>query len=98
MSLPPPLIEHPHVDLRAEGSPFIKGTQVPVRRLWKWHRAGVLFTTLQRRYPTIHVARLLDALSFAYDNQDLIEADLAQERAPDNEDTIPDLKTLRNRT
>jgi hypothetical protein len=37
--------------------------------------------TLVRRYPNLGPARILDALAFAYDNQDLIEADLEREQA-----------------
>ena len=36
--------------------------------------------TLFRRYPTLGPARVLDALSFAYDNLELIEADIAREQ------------------
>jgi len=54
---------------------------VPVRRLWVWHRGGTSVETLLRRYPNLGPARILDALSFAYDNQDLIEADIAREQA-----------------
>jgi hypothetical protein len=54
---------------------------VPVRRLWVWHRGGTSVETLLRRYPNLGPARILDALAFAYDNQDLIEADIAREQA-----------------
>jgi hypothetical protein len=37
--------------------------------------------TLLKRYPTLGPARLFDALAFAYDNLELVEADLARERA-----------------
>lgn len=37
--------------------------------------------TLLRRYPNLGPARILDALSFAYDNLDLLEADMAREQA-----------------
>src|SRR6185312_6752288 len=32
------------------------------------------------RYPNLGPARILDALAFAYDNQDIIEADLEREQ------------------
>jgi hypothetical protein len=54
---------------------------VPVRRLWAWHRGGSSVETLLRRYPNLGPSRILDALSFAYDNQDLIDADTAREQA-----------------
>jgi len=54
---------------------------VPVRRLWAWHRGGASVETLLRRYPNLGPARILDALSFAYDNQDVLDADMAREQA-----------------
>src|ERR1700704_5300626 len=64
-----------------DGSPIVSGTRVPVRRLFSWHRQGTTVETLLRRYPQLGPARLLDALSFAYDNFDLITQDLDRERA-----------------
>jgi uncharacterized protein (DUF433 family) len=77
-------VPHPHVRVDASvlgGSPHVAGSRVPVRRLWAWHRGGAAVETLVRRYPNLGPARILDALSFAYDNQDLIEADLEREQA-----------------
>jgi uncharacterized protein (DUF433 family) len=82
--LPPVTVPHPHVEVRADllaGSPCVRGTKVPVRRLWSWHRRGISVETLLKRYPQLGPARVLDALAFAYDNTDLVEADLARERA-----------------
>lgn len=82
--LPPVLIHHPHVEVRDDllaGSPVVRGTRVPVRRLWAWHRRGVTVETLVKRYPSLGPSRVLGALSFAYDNQALMDADLAREQA-----------------
>jgi len=84
MSLPPVRVAHPHVDVRADlldGSPCVRGSRVPVRRLWSWHRRGVSVETLLKRYPSLGPARVLDALAFAYDNPDVVEADLSREQA-----------------
>jgi uncharacterized protein (DUF433 family) len=83
MSRPPIRVVHPHV--RSEpskfgGSPYVVGTGVLVRRLWTWHRGGTSLETLIRRYPQLGPAKILDALAFAWDNQDLIEDDLAREQ------------------
>lgn len=81
--LPPVRIPHPHVVLDeaiADGSPVVEGTRVPVRRLFGWHRQGTTVETLLRRYPQLGPARILDALAFAYDNLDLMTADLLRER------------------
>ncbi|MEQ9319568.1 MAG: DUF433 domain-containing protein [Polyangiaceae bacterium] len=87
MKLPPlprVLVPHPHVrcDSRLlQGSPHVEGSRVPVRRLWAWHRAGASIDTLLKRYPHLGPSRVLDALSFAYDNREVVEADLAREMA-----------------
>ena len=54
---------------------------MPVRRLWAWHRRGVSVETLIKRYPQLGPAKVLCALAFAYDNLDVLEADLERERA-----------------
>jgi len=87
MASPPPLprvlVPHPHVrcDIHVlGGSPHVIGSRVPVRRLWAWHRGGAAVETLMRRYPNLGPSRVLDALAFAYDNPELIEADLEREQ------------------
>lgn len=80
VTLPDPKIPHPHVVIHAYGVPYIEGSRVPVRRVFSWHRQGTTVKTLIRRYPQLGPARILDALAFAYDNLELITADLARER------------------
>ena len=81
--LPAARVAHPHVELseKMAGSPVVVGTRVPVRRLWAWHRKGVSVETLVKRYPALGWAKVLGALAFAYDNEELIEADLDRERS-----------------
>ena len=79
--LPRVMVPHPHVRCDSRvlgGSPHVEGSRVPVRRLWAWHRSGVSIDTLLRRYPRLGPARVLDALAFAYDNREVVEADLAR--------------------
>lgn len=81
--LPRVLVPHPHVrvdESTLQGSPHVVGSKVPVRRLWAWHRSGTTIETLFRRYPQLGPAKVLDALSFAYDNVDLVQADLEREQ------------------
>src|SRR5438874_895494 len=83
-NLPAVIVAHPHVEVRKDllgGSPVVRGSRVPVRRLWAWFRGGVSVETLLKRYPSLGPARVLDALAFAYDNAELVEADLAHERS-----------------
>ncbi len=67
----------------------MKGTRVPVRRLWSWHRRGTTIETLLKRYPQLGPAKILDALAFAYDNEELVEADLALENEALDSEQIP---------
>ena len=46
-----------------------------------WYRGGASVETLVKRYPALGPARVLDALAFAYDNADLIAADIAREQS-----------------
>jgi uncharacterized protein (DUF433 family) len=81
--LPRIRVPHPHVRCDSAvltGSPHVVGSRVPVRRLWIWHRGGAAVETLVKRYPNLGPARILDALSFAYDNLELVEADIAREQ------------------
>ena len=83
MALPRVLVAHPHVRCDAHilsGSPHVVGSRVPVRRLWAWHRGGTAIETLFRRYPNLGPSKVLDAISFAYDNLELIQADLDREQ------------------
>lgn len=83
MTLPAVRVPHPHVVCdpnKFGGSPYVEGSGVLVRRLWAWHRGGTALETLMRRYPKLGPARILSALAFAWDNQELIEHDLAREQ------------------
>jgi uncharacterized protein (DUF433 family) len=71
--LPIVLVPHPHVRVDVSGS------RVPVRRLWVFFRDGARVETLMRRYPKLGPAKVLDALAFALDNPEVIEADIARE-------------------
>lgn len=84
MSLPIVLVPHPHVRTDAKilgGSPYVVGSRVPVRRLWTFHQRGASIPTLIKRYPKLSPGAILDSLAFAYDNPEVIEADLTREEA-----------------
>jgi uncharacterized protein (DUF433 family) len=61
------------------GSPYVVGSRVPVRRLWAFYRNGASVDTLLKRYPQLGAAKIFDALAFAWDNPEVVEADLARE-------------------
>lgn len=82
MKLPIVLVPHPHVRVDEHvlgGSPHVLGSRVPVRRLWAFYRAGAPVERILKRYPQLGPAKVLDALAFALDNVEVIEADLAHE-------------------
>jgi uncharacterized protein (DUF433 family) len=82
MDLPIVLVPHPHVRVDKNvlaGSPHVVGSRVPVRRLWSFYRKGVSVDTLLKRFPKLGPAKILDALAFAYDNEEVILADIERE-------------------
>lgn len=84
MSLPVILVPHPHVRVDKNvlgGSPYVVGSRVPVRRLWAFYRNGTSIDRILKRYPQLGPAKVFDALAFALDNQEVVDADLAREEA-----------------
>jgi uncharacterized protein (DUF433 family) len=59
----------------------VSGSRVPVRRIFAFYRDGTRVETLLRRFPQLGVARVLDALAFALDNPEVMEAEEAREFA-----------------
>jgi uncharacterized protein (DUF433 family) len=81
--LPIVLVPHPHVrvdDNVLKGSPYVVGSRVPVRRLWAFYRNGASVDTLLKRYPKLGAGKIFDALAFAWDNPEVMEADMHRER------------------
>lgn len=77
------VVPHPHVTSDPKvlgGSPRVRGSRVPVRRLYGFYAAGTPVRDIARRYPQLPQAAVLDALAFALDNPEVIEADLERER------------------
>lgn len=84
MTLPVILVPHPHVRVDKNvlgGSPYVVGSRVPVRRLWAFYRNGTSIERILKRYPQLGPAKVFDALAFALDNQEVVEADLAHEES-----------------
>jgi uncharacterized protein (DUF433 family) len=80
--LPIILVPHPHVRVDPNvlgGSPYVVGTRVPVRRLWGFYRNGATVDTLIKRYPQLGAAKVFDALAFAWDNPEVMEAEMIRE-------------------
>lgn len=84
MALPVILTPHPHVRVDKNvlgGSPYVVGSRVPVRRLWAFYRNGTSIERILKRYPQLGPAKVFDALAFALDNQEVVDADLAKEES-----------------
>jgi uncharacterized protein (DUF433 family) len=84
VTLPVILVPHPHVRVDKNvlgGSPYVAGSRVPVRRLWAFYRNGTSIDRILKRYPQLGPAKVFDALAFALDNQEVVDADLAHEEA-----------------
>jgi len=80
--LPPVLVPHPHVRVDPNvlgGSPYVIGSRIPVRRIYAFYQAGASFEKLAKRYPQLGPAKVLDALSFTLDNEDVVKADIERE-------------------
>jgi uncharacterized protein (DUF433 family) len=80
--LPIILVPHPHVTVSETvlgGSPFVSGSRVPVRRLYAFYENGATIEQLLKRFPHLSPAKVLDALAFALDNPEVMEADMARE-------------------
>jgi len=58
----------------------VAGSRVPVRRLYAFYRSGTSVERLLKRYPQLEPAKVFDALAFALDNPEVIEADIAREQ------------------
>ncbi|HEU5076887.1 MAG TPA: DUF433 domain-containing protein [Polyangiaceae bacterium] len=83
MPLPIVLVPHPHVRVDRRvlgGSPHVAGSRVPVRRLYAFYQNGTSVERLLKRYPQLEPAKVFDALAFALDNPEVIEADIAREQ------------------
>lgn len=82
MKLPIVLVPHPHVRVdehQLAGSPYVVGSRVPVRRLFAFYRGGASVERILKRYPQLGAAKVFDALAFALDNPEVIDADIRRE-------------------
>ena len=81
-SLPIVLVPHPHVRVDKRvlgGSPHVAESRVPVRRLYAFYRGGTPIEKILKRYPQLSPAKVFDAIAFALDNPEVIDADMERE-------------------
>jgi uncharacterized protein (DUF433 family) len=84
--------EHPYIISRADfcaGSPVIKGTKFPVRSVVNYvlHQ-GISPEELVKEFSHLTLAQIYDALSFYYDNKELIDKDI-QDNSANSTPEIP---------
>ena len=86
---PPPRVAHPHVVAKAlpyakQESYLIDGRRFPVSAVWELVlRVGMSVEEILSRYPAVPPAFMLSALAFAYDNMDIVNAELATQQGDD---------------
>ena len=67
--------EHPHVVKSADvlgGEPRIDGTRIPVRQILELAEHGMDAATIVATYPSLTLAQVYDALSYAHDHPEEI--------------------------
>jgi uncharacterized protein (DUF433 family) len=85
MAKPAKNTEHPYIVSQADlcgGSPVIQGTKFPVRSVVNYVlRQGVSPEELVKEFTHLTLAQVYDALSFYYDNKELIDKDILNNSA-----------------
>jgi uncharacterized protein (DUF433 family) len=71
---------------RCGGQPVVAGTRIRVAIVLGCYRQGMSIEEIVQQYPNLKPADVHDALAYAYDHLDEIEADLAA----DNEAAVKD--------
>ena len=69
---------------RCGGQPVVGGTRIRVATILGCYRQGMTVEEIVQQYPPLKPADVHDALAYAYDHLDEIEADLAA----DDESTV----------
>lgn len=66
-------IPHPHVLVDSAGIAVLSDhPDVKVAEIFRLHRSGTAVTAIVRRYPSLGIAAILDALAFGYDNPSFV--------------------------
>jgi len=77
--------DHPHISQTpgiCGGRPVVHGTRIPVKALVGYHRMGYTLTEILAGFPGLTAAQLHDALSYYYDHQADIDADMEADELP----------------
>jgi len=89
-------IIHPHItslDGVCGGRSVIKGTRIPVWIIVGWLQRGYNPELIKNEiYPHLSLAEIYDALSFYYENQEMIDRDIAENNIDDAQLAIKTLE------
>jgi uncharacterized protein (DUF433 family) len=66
---------------RCGGQAVIANSRIRVATILIWHRQGISVEEIHSYYPHLRISDIYDALAYAYDHLDEIEADIAAEEA-----------------
>ena len=72
--------QHPHIARQADihdGRPVVRGTRISVKTLVRYVSMDMNVPEILAGFPDLTAAQLYDALSYYYDNQAEMEADMA---------------------
>ncbi|MEO0352727.1 MAG: DUF433 domain-containing protein [Cyanobacteria bacterium P01_A01_bin.15] len=78
-----PSDSHPHITQIPDicgGRPIVQGSRVPVKVLVNYYRMGYQVAEILEGYPQLSMAQFYDALSYYYDHQAEIDADLETDK------------------
>lgn len=64
---------------RCGGQPVVAGTRIRVSTIWTRYRQAMSVAEITQQYPMPRPADVHDALAYAYDHLDEIEADLLKD-------------------
>jgi uncharacterized protein (DUF433 family) len=73
------VVPHPHIRIESsvlDGKSYILGSRIPVARVYAYYLCGASVEDIIKRYPQIGPAKILDALSYAFDNHDLVSSEM----------------------
>lgn len=77
--------DHPHITRSPDvcsGRPVVRGTRIPVKVLVRYHQMGYTPEEILAGHAGLTPAQLHDALSYYYDHQAEIEADIEADELP----------------
>ncbi len=81
----PTISKHPYVTQTSGvcgGRPVIEGTRTPVKALISYYRMNYTVTEILEGFPGLTAAQLYDALSYYYDHQAEMDADMDADELP----------------